>query len=125
MGQLNSLVIAVGLSIILMGCRSSTQASKVGKDPYGKVELGMSLDEAKAMVDGEGEERSYENLPAAPKPREIYSKLPTDTKWLVWAAVGKPSLIVGVVGGKIAFKQVLRNVGGEIKSDTSALPEYQ
>src|SRR5882757_4659072 len=97
------LYIAVGISLIMIGCKSSKHSDAL----YPKVELGMSLNDAKALIDGGGEERAYDNLPTTPKPREIYSRLPGNTEWRVWAAVGKPTLILGVVEGKIAFKQVL------------------
>jgi hypothetical protein len=111
--------------LIIIGCKSSKHGPKAGNALFPKVELGMSLDDAKALIDGEGEERAYDNLPISPKPREIYSRLPVDTEWRVWAAVGKPALILGVVGGKIAFKQVLWTEDGERKSDATALPAYQ
>jgi hypothetical protein len=115
------LYIAVVISLITIGCKSS----KHGDALYPKVELGMSFKDAKALIDGEGEERAYDNLPTSPKPREIYSKLPGNTGWHVWAAVGKPTLILGVVEGKIAFKQVLWTEDGERKSESTALPIYQ
>jgi hypothetical protein len=125
MGKLNSLVITVAILMIVIGCKSSTPSPKVANSPYGKIELGMSLNDAKALVDGEGDERSDSNLPVSPKPRETYSKLPANTEWRVWVGMGKPTLILGVVEGKIAFKQVVWNDGGELKSDANALPAYQ
>ena len=125
MGKLNSLAIAVGVLILVIGCKPSPLPPKVANSEYGKIELGMSLDDAKALVNGGGEERSIDNLPVSPKPREIYPNLPANIEWRVWAAAGKPTLILGVVGGKIAFKQVVWNEGGELKSDTNALPEFQ
>jgi hypothetical protein len=118
-------IVALGITLVMMGCKSSTIPPKVANSAYGKVELGMSLVDAKALVDGEGEERSDSNLPVSPKPRETYSKLPPNTEWRVWGGVGKPTLILGVVEGKIAFKQVVWNDGGELKSDATALPEFQ
>jgi hypothetical protein len=125
MGRQKLLVIAVGISILVVGCKSSTQSPKVANSAYGKIDLGMSLADVKTRVYGEGEERSYDNLPVSPKPRKIYSKLPGETEWLVWGGAGKPTLILGVAGGKIVFKQVVWNEGGELKSDMNTLPAYQ
>jgi hypothetical protein len=107
------------------GCNSSSQSSKSSGAPYGEIQLGMSLDEAKRHVDGAGEAREYDSLPARQKPRDTFSKLPPDAQWLVWSGEGKPILVLGIVGGKVAYKQVIRNEGGQLKSDESALPEYQ
>jgi hypothetical protein len=120
-----SLLIAVGISLIVVGYNSSKQAPKASNVPYSRIELGMPLDDAKAFVDGEGDKRAYDKLPVVPKPRDIYSKLPAETEWHVWTTKGKPTLILGVVGGKIAFKQVVWTQDGEHKGDANALPAYQ
>lgn len=125
MRRQNLLLIAVGIPIFLIGCNSSKQAPKASNAPHGNIQLGMSLDEAKALVDSHGEKREYDALPVIPKPRDIYSKLPADTEWRVWTAEGSPTLILGIYGGKIAFKQVLWSEDGERKGDSNALPAYQ
>jgi hypothetical protein len=76
------------------------KSSKQGDALFPKIELGMSFVDAKALIEGEGEERAYDDLPVTPKPREIYAKLPGNTEWHVLAAVGKPTLILGIVEGK-------------------------
>ena len=77
------------------------------------------------MAQGE-DQSTYDKLPVNPKPREIYSKLPTQTSNGTYGQLpGKPTLILGSFDGKVVFKQVLWNDGGEFKSDTKALPEYQ
>ena len=93
--------------------------------PFAKIQPGMTLEAAKPLVDGEAEEVSDSNLPASPKPREIYSKLPTSVVWHVWSAPGKPMLILGTIENKIVFKQVFWTQDGERKGDATALPEYQ
>src|SRR5689334_13911336 len=85
-------IIAIGLSAALIGCKPSTLGPAA---VYSKVTLGMPFNEAKSLIDGESEERSYDNLPSFPKPREIYSKLPISTEWRIWSGVGKPTLILG------------------------------
>ena len=73
-------IIVISLSPALIGCKPSTPGPAA---VYSKITLGMPFNDAKALTDGEGDERSYDNLPSFPKPREIYSKLPISTQWLV------------------------------------------
>lgn len=118
-------VIALSVTLLLIGCKPSPHLPKAIDATYGKIVLGMPFDEVKTLLEGPGEQVSYDNLPAAPKPREIYSKLPSDIEWYVWAAVGKPTLILGIVDKKIAFKQVFWTQDGERKGDARALSAYQ
>jgi hypothetical protein len=119
-------IIAAAMSLTLIdGCKPSSRLPQAVNAVYGKIELGMPLDEARALVNSAGEERSYDNLPADPRPRRIYSKLPAGMECRVWAATGKPTLILGVVNDKVAFSQILWLEGGEFKSDSIALPAYQ
>jgi hypothetical protein len=85
----------------------------------------MSLDEAMRHLDGAGETRDYDSLPARQKPRDNYSKLPSDTQWRVWSGDGKPIVVLGIVSGKVVYKQVIRKEGSQLKSEESALAEYQ
>ena len=124
MHRLDFLLAAIAVGFLTMGCNSS-QSAKSGGAPYGEIVLGMSFDEAKKHVDGAGETRDYNSLPARQKPRDTYSKLPAEAEWHVWSGEGKPILVLGIVGGKVAYKQTIRNEGGQLKSDESALPEYQ
>ena len=119
------LLIAIGISLVLIGCTSSKPAPNASNIPYGKIELGVPFDDVKAFVDGEGDKRAYDKLPVVLKPRDIYSKLPAETEWHVWTVKGKPTVILGLVGGKIAFKQVVWAEDGERKGDANALPEYR
>jgi hypothetical protein len=118
-------IIAFSAALLMMGCKPSSRLPKPANIPYAKIELGMSFDDAKAFVEGDGEKREYDKLPVVPKPRDIYSKLPTTTEWHVWTIKSKPTLILGVVGGKIAFKQVVWSQDGERRGDANALPQYQ
>jgi hypothetical protein len=119
--HLAAVTIVLFLSI---GCSSGDKAKSGGSATEG-VQLGMSIDDAKKQLDGPPETREYSSLPARKKPRDSYPKLPADTQWLVWSGEGKPIVVLGVVGGKVAYKQVIRSEGGQLKNDESALPEYQ
>ncbi len=123
--QFSAPVIALGALLLIAGCKPSPHLPKAIDATYGKIELGMPFNEAKTLFEGPGEPVSYDNLPAAPKPREIYSKLPQSIEWQVWAAPGKPTWILGVLDEKIVFKQVFWTQDGERKGNASALPAYQ
>ena len=113
----------MAITTFIAGCNSSKRAPAV--IPYNNIQLGMSFDDAKTHIGGDGEVRDYDKLPVIPKPRDIYAKLPPDTEWRVWSDNGNPKLILGVVGGKVAYKQVMWTENGERKSDTNAMPAYQ
>lgn len=118
-------LIGVTVAFFVVGCNTPTSSPKASGVAFDQVQLGMSLDDAKKCVDGDGEEREYDKLPAIPKPREVYPKFPADAKWRLWSGEGEPILILGVVGGKVGYKQVIRNEGGQRKGEASVLPEYQ
>ncbi len=125
MGRFWTVLIGVVTGTFVAGCQPSTFSPRATGVPYCNVQLGMPLDDARKHIDGAGEEREYDKLPVIPKPREVYPKLPADATWRMWSGEGKPTVVLGIVGGKVAYKQVIRSEGNQLKSEASVLPEYQ
>ena len=114
------------VAVLMIGCnRQPTPPSRPTAVPVEKIQLGMSLDEAIERAGRGGDERAYEQLPTAPKPRDAYPNLPPETKWRVWSDPGAPVLIVGVLDNTVIFKQVVRGDGDQIVVEAEADQKYQ
>jgi hypothetical protein len=111
---------------IIAGCDSKSFQKNPGENTaFGKVKLGMPQGEAMSEAPGRGFGRGYDQLPLNPAPRDRYPGLPRDTEWFVWIGSDtEPIMVLGIVDGKVAFKEVVIRSGKTGTSESAALPEY-
>jgi hypothetical protein len=127
-----SLVSAIILSGAFPACRKATPepsapvAEETSASVYDKVEIGMRLREAEALLKSPGEHRKQEDLPVATKPLEHYPRLPLDTQWTFWTGADNTVLVLGSSpNDKIIYKQVVSDKTGTTTINEQIAEEWQ
>lgn len=106
-----------------LGCQ---QAVPPSKQRYDKVQLGMSFNDAKMLFAKEGKQFEHDKLPAVPLPRLGYKGIPEATTWFIWwdEKTGHP-ITLGVLEGRVIYKEGTWDENGQVKGMSETLPEYQ
>lgn len=113
----------VCLAVCFLGC---SQSPPPPQPPFANLQLGMSFEDAKKLIGREGNPFDYDKLPVIPKPRALYKGIPEDTTWFVWwdEKTGAP-MTLGILKGRVIYKEVNWDENGQSKGRRETLPEYQ
>jgi len=112
----------------LMFCFAACKRAKQpGTRPFDNLKLGMSLEEATKLAGSEGKPCEHDKLPFSLLPRDGYKGLPEKAAYLIWwnEKTGIPELTLGVLDGRVIYKDVEWDENGQRKGERNALPEYQ
>ena len=106
------------------GCQRTPPLKKLFFDD---LRLGMPSADATKVIGREGKACDYDKLPIPP---ELYKGIPESTTWLVWwqEKDGVPlraELILGVLDGRVIYKEVQYEEDGQMKVERRVLPEFQ
>ena len=121
-----ALVFLVLTLAMIAGCDGKSFQKNPGENTaFAKVKLGMSQAEAMNEAPGRGFGRGYDQLPLRPTPRERFPGLPKRMEWFLWQGTDtEPMMVIGIVEGKVVFKEVVIRSGNTGTSESAALPEY-